>query len=39
MYNDWLSIIDESVKANVHLIKKVQWVHIFDMQTIMCIIQ
>ena len=38
MYNDWLSNIDESVKANVNLIKElidvrneVQWLHIFDM--------
>ena len=46
MYNDWLSNIDESVKPNVNLIKElidarngVKWVHIFDMQNIMCIIQ
>ena len=45
MYNDWLSNIDESVIANVNLIKElidvtneVKWVHIFDMQNIMCII-
>ena len=46
MYNDWLSNIDESVKANVNLIKElidmrngVKWVHIRDMQIITCIIQ
>ena len=39
MYNDWLSNMDESVKANVNLIKElidvrneVKWEHIFDMQ-------
>ena len=43
--NDWLSNIDESVKANVNLIKElidvrneVKWVHIFDMQNFTCII-
>ena len=45
MCNDWLSNIDESVKANVNLIKElidmrneVKSVHIFYMQNIMCII-
>ena len=44
MYNDCLSNNDESVKANVNLIKElidvkngVKWVHTFDMQNIMCI--
>ena len=47
MYNDWLRNIDESVKANVNLIKElidvrngVKCLHIiFDMQNIMCIIK
>ena len=44
MYNDWLSNIDESVKTIVNLIKElidvrngVKWVHILDVQNIMCI--
>ena len=46
MHNDGLSNIDESVNANVSLLKElidvsngVKWVHIFDVQNITCIIQ
>ena len=45
MYTNWLSNIDESVKANANLIKElidvrneVKCMNIFDMQNIICII-